>query len=132
MGALAVLPQLLPMLKPMLERLFPDPAERAKVEQEIEERRVESEARMLEAQSAVMTADAGSESWMTRNARPVTVLTCLAMMVYIVVFAPIFGVVEPTVKALEAVPTMLWAVIGGGIGLYQIARTLDKRRGGLF
>ena len=70
----------------------------------------------------VMAADASSESWMTRNARPTVVFWCLGMMTWVVI-SPVFGLQTSTIQAVSAIPESLWSLAAYGIGAYIIGKS---------
>ena len=107
----------------VLERIIPDPDKRIEAETLVTKAMLENKSAIYEAMKSVMAADAASEGWMTRNARPAVVFWSLAMMTW-VVFSPIFGMQEPTIAALKAIPSDMWNVAMVGIGGYILAKTV--------
>jgi hypothetical protein len=106
-----------------------DPEAKAKLERvgvELENAVTERIKAEMAAASAVMVADAQSEGWLTRNARPLTVVWSLGLATWIVLVAPALGIVQETLSAIEAVPDMLWMLITVGIGAYPFAKALEK------
>ena len=86
---------------------------------DLEGQRMELEGKLIQAQSAVIIAEAQSQSWMARNWRPMIMLEFGALIVLIAV-----GWMDT--DALNAVPEQLWSLITLGIGGYMTLRTLDK------
>ena len=86
---------------------------------ELEGQRMELEGKFLQAQSAVIIAEAQSQSWIARNWRPIVMLTFCAEIVLIST-----GMMDT--DALNAVPEQLWSLITLGIGGYMTLRTVDK------
>jgi hypothetical protein len=82
----------------IIDKAVPDKTAAAKMKGEIEQIVLQNEAAMLEAASAVAMADAKSEGWMTRNARPLTVINMLVIANVIVVA----GVINPDSGASSA------------------------------
>lgn len=76
---------------------------------------LEYEKRMVELQSSVIQAEVQSESWVTRNWRPVTMLTFVSLIAL-----NWFGI-GPT-----ELPPDLWAVIKLGLGGYVVGRSVEK------
>jgi len=93
---------------------------------ELEGQRMELEGKFLQAQSAVIIAEAQSESWLARNWRPLVMVTFAAEIVLI-------STGQMDVEALQAVPPELWSLLTLGIGGYMTLRTLDKaiKKGGV-
>lgn len=73
------------------------------------------EARLVEAQSKVITAEAQGASWMQRNWRPITMLSFLGLVI-----ADTFGWTEFRL-AQEA-----WTLLQIGLGGYVVGRSAEK------
>ena len=73
------------------------------------------EARLLEAKTQVITAEAQGASWLQQNWRPITMLTFLVLVV-----ADTFGLTEFRL-AQEA-----WTLLQIGLGGYVIGRSAEK------
>lgn len=74
---------------------------------------VEYEKKLLESKTAIITAEAGADSWLTRTWRPITMLTFVGIIV-LSFFSDI------------PVPDDLWFVIKLGLGGYVGGRSLEK------
>ena len=86
---------------------------------DLEGQRMELEGKLIQAQSAVIIAEAQSQSWLARNWRPLVMTTFAAEIVLIST-----GFMD--VEALQAVPPELWQLLTLGIGGYMTLRTVDK------
>ncbi|MFB0490125.1 hypothetical protein ABIE45_002711 [Methylobacterium sp. OAE515] len=126
MGFLAILPALLGAVGPILARVLPDEGQRLQVQLELQKALIEQQGDPGRAMAEVMKADAGSESPLARNARPITVLWALAMITWVGVISPMIGLQVEVVAALKGVPTELWSLLTVGIGAYMLARSVDK------
>lgn len=126
MGFLAILPALLGTLGPILQKILPDEGQRLQAQVELQRAVLDRDSDLAKAMAEVMKADAASESPLTRNARPLTVLWALAMITWVGVVAPMLGLQAEVVKALAGVPDALWSLLTVGIGAYMVARTADK------
>ncbi|MDF2185233.1 3TM-type holin [Grimontia hollisae] len=73
------------------------------------------EARLIEAKTKVITAEAQGASWLQRNWRPITMLTFLMLVV-----ADTFGLTEFRLAA-EA-----WTLLQIGLGGYVVGRSAEK------
>ncbi|USH03707.1 holin family protein [Grimontia kaedaensis] len=73
------------------------------------------EARLIEAKTKVITAEAQGASWLQRNWRPITMLTFLVLVV-----ADTFGLTEFRLAA-EA-----WTLLQIGLGGYVVGRSAEK------
>lgn len=106
----------------ILARIIPDPDKRMEAEAEIQKALIANQAAIFDAMKSVMVADAQSEGWMTRNARPLTVFWCLGMMTWVVI-SPIFGLQAATIKSVAAIPSELWNMSAAGIGAYILGKS---------
>ncbi|MAE21822.1 MAG: hypothetical protein CMK92_05265 [Pseudomonas sp.] len=73
------------------------------------------ESQRLEAQQAVVTSEAKSESWLARNWRPITMLTFLLL-----ILLDSFGLL-----AVPLAPQM-WDLLEIGLGGYVVGRSVEK------
>ncbi|MGR6871222.1 3TM-type holin [Pseudomonas sp. HK3] len=76
---------------------------------------IKLESDLLKAQSAIIIAEANSQSWIARNWRPITMLTFL-----ILIIADTFGLTEFRLS-VEA-----WALLKIGLGGYVVGRSAEK------
>lgn len=106
----------------VLNKVIPNADDRAKAQEEITRKLIENEAAIYDAMKTVMAADAASDSWMTRNARPAVVFWCLAMMTWLVI-SPAFGLLAATIAALKAIPSDMWNVVMISIGGYILGKS---------
>jgi hypothetical protein len=107
----------------ILNKIIPDADKRIEVQAEIERALIANQSAIYDAMKEVMAADAGSESVLTRNARPLVVMWCLIMITWVVV-SPMFGLQTETIDAIKAVPGDLWNLVMVGIGGYILAKTV--------
>ena len=77
------------------------------------------EARLVEAQSKIITSEAQSDSWLTKNWRPLTMVTFVGLVV-----ARWVGFTAPGIS--ETVEMELWSIIKIGIGGYVAGRSVEK------
>jgi len=80
----------------------------------------------IEAQSAIIIAEAQGGSWLQRNWRPLSMITFLVIMVFNWVVAPLFSVL------VLPLPTWVGATFTLGIGGYIGVRSVDKNLPGYF
>jgi len=113
---------LVPSIINIIGKAVPDADKRLEIQNEITKLILENQANLMSAMKDVMVADAQSEGWATRNARPMTVYWCLGMMTW-VVMAPIFGLQDATIRAITAIPEQLWSLSAYGIGAYILGKS---------
>jgi hypothetical protein len=80
---LAAIPAIIAAISGILNRIIPDPDKRLEAETEIQKALMQNQSAIYDAMKSVMAADAQSESWLTRNARPIVVMWCLAMITWV-------------------------------------------------
>ena len=112
----------------LLKRVIPDANARAEAQEEITKLLVQNESAVMDAMKTVMAADAASEGWLTRNARPIVVLWSLGAITMIMVEA-MTGGANNIVNALRQVPGELWNLITVGTGAYMLLRSGEKIAG---
>jgi hypothetical protein len=81
---------------------------------------LEADAEIVKAQASVVAAEAQSESWLTSNWRPLTMLVFTFIVFFNHVLSPLFGLAR-----LELTPEM-WDLLTIGIGGYVAGRSLEK------
>lgn len=118
-----MLETILSLVLPVINKLIPDPQKQAEIQAEVTKTLSQNQAVIYDAMKTVMAADAASEGWMTRNARPLTVFWCLGMMTW-VVLSPIFSLQDATIKSISAIPSELWNMSAAGIGAYIVGKSL--------
>jgi hypothetical protein len=118
----AAIPAIIAAVSGILNRIIPDADKRMEVEGEIQRALLANQSAIYDAMKEVMAADAASESWATRNARPFTVFWCLGMMTWVVT-APAFGLQAQTITSIKAIPADLWNLSAYGIGAYILGKS---------
>lgn len=114
--------QIIELLLPILNKFIPDADKRAEASEAITKQLLENQAALYDGMKTVMAADAASESWMTRNARPAVVYWCLSMMTWLII-SPIFDLQTATIKSINAIPDNMWNVVLVSIGGYILAKS---------
>jgi len=89
------------------------------------EKIMDYEARLVEAQAKIITAEAMSDSWIASNWRPITMLTFVVLIVnrWTGLFA-VFGL--PKIDIPLEIENQLWLVVQLGLGGYVAGRSLEK------
>jgi hypothetical protein len=103
----------------LIERIFPDPTERAKAQQALASMQQTGELERLATQAGIITAEANGESWLQRNWRPVTMLWFAGL-----VGAHWLGYTPPNLG--EAQVLALLDIVQVGIGGYVVGRSVEK------
>lgn len=120
----------------LIDRLFPDPEQKAKAQQELKKLEQEGELRQLSERMAVISAEAQSEDPWTSRARPSFLYVFYVVILSLVLVAPILGLFFPDQmtlffdnvgKGFEAIPEELWWTFTSGYLGYGMYRTYEKR-----
>lgn len=86
---------------------------------------VDYETRLAEAQAKIITAEAQSESWLSRNWRPLTMVVFVALVVNRWTgISVLLGI--PQVMVPHDIELKLWDAITLGLGGYIAGRSLEK------
>jgi len=116
----------------VLDRFIPDPAEKAKAQAELlkmqqEGRLAELNADMNEQNnvSERWKADLGSDSWLSKNVRPMT-LVALLVAYFIFATASAFGI-EVTQAYVELLGQMIMLIVSAYFGGRTLEKIMDKR-----
>ncbi|MBV1933409.1 MAG: holin family protein [Parvibaculaceae bacterium] len=110
----------------LVDDLFTNDEERGKLENALFEAKsnltqkfLEHEAKLVKAQSDIITAEATGQSWIQRNWRPLTMLTFVGLIV-----ARWMGFTAPGMS--EAEYLSVYDLMKLGLGGYVAGRTLEK------
>ena len=115
----ALLPALVPILGDAIRRLFPDPAEAAKAQAELNNALMANAAKIEEAAASIISDEAKSEHWLASSWRPLVMLTFTALIV-----ARWLGYSAPGISEAEVLK--LWDIVQLGLGGYVIGRSAEK------
>jgi len=106
-------------VKPIIDSVFPDPADKHKameLQAEMEKAFSIQVARQSEALASMVAAESASESWLTRNWRPISMIVFLFVIVYDTVleaYAVKYFRISDT-----AVPEQIWSIMFAMFGIY--------------
>lgn len=76
--------------------------------------------KVIDAQAAVLVAEASAKSWLTQSWRPLVMLSFASILVYTFFIGPMFDL------KVVPVPDDLWGLMKLGIGGYVGGRTVEK------
>lgn len=103
----------------LIDRLWPDPAQKAQAQIALLEMTQRGELAEFTARSDIVKTEAASEHWLAANWRPLLMLTFGALIV-----ARWFGWAAPNLT--EAEYLKLWDIVELGIGGYVVGRSAEK------
>lgn len=119
----------------LVEKLFPDPAERARAQAELITLQQTGQLRELELQLSAIIAEAKSSDPWTSRARP-SFMYVIYVMILAAIPMGILHAVQPDLAVsvadgmrawLTAIPEELWWLFGAGYLGYTGARSVEKR-----
>lgn len=103
----------------LIDRFFPDPAQKAQANLALLEMAQKGELAEFTARADIIKTEAASEHWLAANWRPLLMLTFGGLIV-----ARWFGWAAPNLS--EAEYLKLWSIVELGIGGYVIGRSAEK------
>jgi hypothetical protein len=115
----ALIPALAPILGSVIKSRFPDPAEAAKAEAELQAQLWQNAQQLNAAAADIIKTEAASGQWLASNWRPITMLVFVGLIV-----ARWFGWAAPGLS--EAEYLKLWSIVEFGLGGYVVARSVEK------
>lgn len=118
-----------------LDRIFPDPEQKAKAQLELIRLQQEGEFKEVEQQLSAILAEANSADPWTSRARPSFLYVFYFILIFLIVFAPAIGVFYPdrmqvffanVALGFAAIPEELWWAFTAGYLGYAGARSFEK------
>ena len=113
-----------------LDAFVKDQELRRKLEADLQGKLTEHLGKSEELGQAVVLAEIKSEDWLTRNWRPVVMLTLMSFIVFVGLVLPamdfVFGHAVMFNPRWNALPPQFWDFLSIGVGGYIGGRTLEK------
>ena len=106
----------------LIDRLWPDPAQRDQARLALMEMAQKGELAEFTGRAEIVKTEAASSHWLAANWRPLTMLTFAALIV-----ARWFGWAAPNLS--EAEYLKLWSIVEFGLGGYVVGRSVEKIAG---
>lgn len=103
----------------LIDKLWPNPAEKDKAKLALMELAQKGELAELTGRAEIVKTEAASSHWLAANWRPIVMLTFTGLIV-----ARWFGWAAPDLS--EAEYLQLWSIVELGLGGYVIARSVEK------
>lgn len=103
----------------LIDKLWPDPEQKAKAQLALLELAQKGELTELTARAEIIRTEAASSHWLAANWRPLTMLIFTALIV-----ARWFGWAAPALS--EAEYLKLWSIVEFGLGGYVVGRSAEK------
>lgn len=103
----------------LIDRLWPDPEQKAQAQIALLELAQKGELTELTARAEIVKTEAASDHWLAANWRPILMLTFGALIV-----ARWFGFAAPSLS--EAEYLKLWSIVEFGLGGYVVGRSVEK------
>jgi hypothetical protein len=120
----------------LLDKLFPDPAERAAAEAKLQQLELDGDLKKIEQQLSAIIMEAQSQDAWTSRARPSFMYVMYIYLLAAIPFGLLFAFAPGTAEAvteginafLKAIPGEMWTLFGAGYLGYTGARMLEKRK----
>jgi len=121
----------------LIDRLFPDPTEKAKAQLALAQMQQSGELEMYKVQLSAIIAEANSTDKWTSRARP-SFLYIIYIMILCGLPMGVLAAFRPEIAMqigaglghwLDAIPDSMWALFGAGYLGYTGARTWEKNKG---
>lgn len=103
----------------LIDKLLPDPEQKAKAQLALLELAQKGELTELTARAEIVKTEAASSHWLAANWRPLTMLIFTGLIV-----ARWFGWAAPALS--EAEYLKLWSIVEFGLGGYVVGRSAEK------
>lgn len=116
---------LAPVVQSIVGNLFPDPAEKAKAEQQVMASLLAHEAQLQASVSGIIQAEAKSDHVLTATWRPITMLVFVAIIANNYILYPYLSLFWPEAPHLD-LPPQMWNLLQIGIGGYIASRGVEK------
>ena len=122
----------------LIDRLFPDPEQKAKAKKELEALEQSGELKQLSTRMEAIMAEANSDDPWTSRACPSFMYVFYLVILFLVIIAPIVGVFFPgqmetffanVGAGFKAIPEELWWTFTSGYLGYGAYRTYEKKNG---
>lgn len=109
----------------VLHSVLPDPQAQAQARNALAQMVINGRIAQMTSQAGIITAEADSQSWLTRSWRPITMLVFVAIIANNYLIAPYLQVMFHAGLQL-ALPPDMWDLLKLGIGGYVVGRTVEK------
>ena len=109
----------------VIDQAVTDKDEAAQLKQQIQTRLIDSRDKSLDARMQVVLAEAGGESWLQRNWRPILMLVIVAIVANNYLVAPYLGAMFGVGLTLP-LPQSLWDLMTLGVGGYIAGQTAER------
>tara|TARA_R110000796_G_scaffold95459_2_gene200694 strand:+ start:24332 stop:24790 length:459 start_codon:yes stop_codon:yes gene_type:complete len=109
----------------VVDQMVTDKDEANRLKQEIQSQLIDSENSIVKAQMQIILAEAGGESWLQRNWRPLLMIVIIAIVANNYLIAPYLGAMFGVGLTLP-LPDALWDLMTLGVGGYVASRGVEK------
>ena len=106
----------------LIDRLWPDPAQRDQAKLQLLDMAQKGELAEFAGRAEIVKTEAASNHWLAANWRPLVMLTFAGLIV-----ARWFGWAAPNLS--EAEYLKLWSIVEFGLGGYVVGRSVEKIAG---
>ena len=115
----------LPLIGKVIDKIIPDPAQKAEAQFKLMQLAQNGELAELEASAGIVKAEASSEHWLTSTWRPALMYTFITIIANNFLLAPYVELFFNVDVALT-IPDQAWTLLNIGVGGYLGSRGVEK------
>ncbi|WP_158521402.1 3TM-type holin [Kushneria konosiri] len=109
----------------VIDQVVEDKDKANEIKREMQARLIDARSKELDARMQVVLAEAGGESWLQRNWRPILMLVIVAIVANNYLVAPYLGAMFGVGLTLP-LPQSLWDLMTLGVGGYIAGQTAER------
>lgn len=132
MNPLSILTLLAPIFSTLIDRLFPDPEKAAEaklaMQAELDKAaadQAQANAQVAQSTSNIIVAEAQSQSWLTRNCRPMFMCIFMILIANQYIINPILVAIGLPI-VIHDMPPQAWDCVLTFLGVYALGRSGEK------
>ena len=122
---ISLISALAPIVGDIVKEAIPDPDKKAEAENKVRLALLENTKQIEASASAILLAEAKSESWIASSWRPILMLNITAIVSVNYLIFPLIEVATGN-KMMIPLPEELWTLLTVGVGGYVLGRSGEK------
>tara|TARA_A100000171_G_C2081200_1_gene119818 strand:+ start:358 stop:753 length:396 start_codon:yes stop_codon:yes gene_type:complete len=122
---ISLISALAPIVGDIVKEAIPDPDKKAEAENKVRLALLENTKQIEASASAIVLAEAKSESWIASSWRPILMLNITAIVSVNYLIFPLIEVATGN-KMMIPLPEELWTLLTVGVGGYVLGRSGEK------
>lgn len=109
----------------LIDKAIPDADAAQQIKAEIQRNFMSYQNSLIENSTKIILAEAGGQSWLQRNWRPLLMLTCIVIIANNYIFFPYASAMGLPAQKLD-LPDELWNLLNLGVGGYVIGKSAEQ------